>query len=324
MAVQFHVAHSALVHGAGVHRGRAVLSAPRTRCGYALGRCMQGDEADRRSTSSPASPASWRSRRPSTRSRGWPTTGSGFSTAVPIRSSPASVVDATCSRITRRWSIRAASSASSSRRRATLFRRPGQRPAGLRRRPTRRSSANCGIDGARQLLEHLYGPFGAAAAAVAPGTLLRSQPGRLRAAAEPQPRSARLAVRARRLQRAGCRPVRCRLHVAFHGCKQGQSYVHDAFVRRAGYLAAADAGSIVVLFPQIEPSYQPLNPNGCWDWWGYERRGLRDAPRAADRGDQGDGRRPARRAGGDPPAEFRARTPAAAGRRTAPRSGARP
>jgi poly(3-hydroxybutyrate) depolymerase len=63
--------------------------------------------------------------------------------------------------------------------------------------------------------------------------------------------------------------ARCRLHVAFHGCKQGQSYVQDAFARRAGYLAAADAGSIVVLFPQIAPSYQPLNPNGCWDWWGY-------------------------------------------------------
>jgi len=24
-----------------------------------------------------------------------------------------------------------------------------------------------------------------------------------------------------------------------------------------------------VLFPQVEPSFQPLNPNGCWDWWGY-------------------------------------------------------
>ncbi len=62
----------------------------------------------------------------------------------------------------------------------------------------------------------------------------------------------------------------CRLHVVFHGCKQGASYVKDAFVQRSGYLAAADAGSIVVLFPQVEPSFQPLNPNGCWDWWGYE------------------------------------------------------
>jgi hypothetical protein len=25
-----------------------------------------------------------------------------------------------------------------------------------------------------------------------------------------------------------------------------------------------------LLFPQVAPSYQPLNPNGCWDWWGYE------------------------------------------------------
>lgn len=64
-------------------------------------------------------------------------------------------------------------------------------------------------------------------------------------------------------------PGRCRLHVVFHGCKQGASYVDDAFVRRSGYVAAADAGNVVVLFPQVEPSFQPLNPNGCWDWWGY-------------------------------------------------------
>jgi hypothetical protein len=35
-----------------------------------------------------------------------------------------------------------------------------------------------------------------------------------------------------------------------------------------------------VLFPQIEPAMQPLNPNGCWDWWGYEdsRYALREGP----------------------------------------------
>jgi len=41
-------------------------------------------------------------------------------------------------------------------------------------------------------------------------------------------------------------------------------------VRRAGYLQVAEANRIVLLFPQIEPSMQPLNPMGCWDWWGYE------------------------------------------------------
>ena len=41
-------------------------------------------------------------------------------------------------------------------------------------------------------------------------------------------------------------------------------------MRDAGYLEWAASNGIVLLFPQVEPSYQPLNPNGCWDWWGYD------------------------------------------------------
>ena len=41
-------------------------------------------------------------------------------------------------------------------------------------------------------------------------------------------------------------------------------------MQRAGYLEIAETNRVVLLFPQIEPSFQPLNPNGCWDWWGYE------------------------------------------------------
>ena len=62
----------------------------------------------------------------------------------------------------------------------------------------------------------------------------------------------------------------CRLHVVFHGCKQGASFVGEQFVRSAGYLEWAASNGIALLFPQVAPSYQPLNPNGCWDWWGYE------------------------------------------------------
>ncbi len=69
--------------------------------------------------------------------------------------------------------------------------------------------------------------------------------------------------------RAGSRRS-CRLHVVFHGCRQGRSFVGDALVRGAGYLETAAANDIVLLFPQLVPSFQPLNPNGCWDWWGYE------------------------------------------------------
>ncbi|MGI9245139.1 MAG: hypothetical protein ACR2I8_00295 [Steroidobacteraceae bacterium] len=28
-------------------------------------------------------------------------------------------------------------------------------------------------------------------------------------------------------------------------------------------------GDVVVLFSQAERSFRQLNPNGCWDWWGY-------------------------------------------------------
>jgi len=76
------------------------------------------------------------------------------------------------------------------------------------------------------------------------------------------------------------RNTSCRLHVVFHGCKQGASFVGDRFVRNAGYLEWAASNRIVVLFPQIEPGATPLNPNGCWDWWGYEgeRYAVRDGP----------------------------------------------
>ncbi len=128
---------------------------------------------------------------------------------------------------------------------------------------------SCGFDGARQMLEHLYGSFDMPVAGVKPGTLVHFSQAPYAQAADAEG----LAARGWLYVPAACSgngaAGRCRLHVAFHGCKQGASYVKDAFVQQAGYLAAADAGRIVVLFPQVEPSFQPLNPNGCWDWWGY-------------------------------------------------------
>ena len=38
---------------------------------------------------------------------------------------------------------------------------------------------------------------------------------------------------------------------------------------QTGFNAWADTNQIVVLYPQtIKSSFSPLNPNGCWDWWG--------------------------------------------------------
>ena len=64
-----------------------------------------------------------------------------------------------------------------------------------------------------------------------------------------------------------CEREQCRLHVAFHGCRQDIASIHDDFVRDAGYNRWAASNNIVVLYPQTEAS--PGNPNGCWDFWGY-------------------------------------------------------
>jgi poly(3-hydroxybutyrate) depolymerase len=62
----------------------------------------------------------------------------------------------------------------------------------------------------------------------------------------------------------------CRIHVAFHGCSQGIGVLGRTFPRQAGYDRWADANRIVVLYPQVTKStLRPLNPRGCWDWWGY-------------------------------------------------------
>ena len=73
---------------------------------------------------------------------------------------------------------------------------------------------------------------------------------------------------------------KCRIHIALHGCKQGQSYLPltpppggglyygTTFVKHAGYDRWADNNHLVVLYPQAV-SIPLKNPNGCWDWWGY-------------------------------------------------------
>lgn len=59
----------------------------------------------------------------------------------------------------------------------------------------------------------------------------------------------------------------CRLHVSFHGCKQYAGAVGDAYARLTGLNEYADSNQLVVLYPQADKSV--MNPNGCWDWWGY-------------------------------------------------------
>lgn len=63
----------------------------------------------------------------------------------------------------------------------------------------------------------------------------------------------------------------CRIHVAYHGCAQNREMVGDTFIKETGFARWADTNRIIVLFPQTQTT--PLNPQGCWDWWGYTGSG---------------------------------------------------
>ncbi len=76
-----------------------------------------------------------------------------------------------------------------------------------------------------------------------------------------------------------CAHERCRVHVAFHGCRQNAAAIGERFVREAGYNRWAAANRIVVLYPQTVARSGwggsfwhwnfVYNPRACWDWWGY-------------------------------------------------------
>lgn len=59
----------------------------------------------------------------------------------------------------------------------------------------------------------------------------------------------------------------CRVHAVFHGCGQSRAQVGDAVIRDTGFADWAETNKIIVLFPQVAAS--ALNPQACWDWWGY-------------------------------------------------------
>ena len=60
---------------------------------------------------------------------------------------------------------------------------------------------------------------------------------------------------------------KCKLHVAFHGCKQTLEHIGKEFIELTGLNDIAESNDIIILYPQIQKSI--VNPEGCWDWWGY-------------------------------------------------------
>ena len=119
----------------------------------------------------------------------------------------------------------------------------------------------CGYDAAGELLGHLYGPLNAP---------VETSTGLLPVTQEPY-EEAWLTDQAWLYAPADCRNgAVCGLHIAFHGCAQSAEVVGDAFAKGAGFNEWAETNRLLVLYPQVKSSkLAPVNPLGCWDWWGY-------------------------------------------------------
>jgi poly(3-hydroxybutyrate) depolymerase len=136
--------------------------------------------------------------------------------------------------------------------------------------------SDCTYDAAGELLAHIYGPLEppVEASAEPGGTLLEFDQSEFFGTDERASMDSTAQVY---IPRSCADGATCRLHVAFHGCRQFQENIGDAFYANAGYNSWAEANDIIVLYPQTvayERTFLGVqlawpNPLGCWDWWGY-------------------------------------------------------
>ena len=133
------------------------------------------------------------------------------------------------------------------------------------------------FDAAGQLLAHLLGPLKPAVTPPDGAIVAFDQ----RPFIDGRPIDASLGEEGYAFVPAACRAGGCRIHVAFHGCRQSAGEIGRRFVEGAGYNNWAAGNRIVVLYPQTTTRYGlafgsfkwVLNPNACWDWWGYSGSG---------------------------------------------------
>jgi poly(3-hydroxybutyrate) depolymerase len=128
--------------------------------------------------------------------------------------------------------------------------------------------SDCDVDGAGELLQWIYGTLQPKTANGPAGRFVEFD----QAAFLPRPAEHGMAATGWLYVPPGCEGdgAGCRLHVAFHGCRQTAALVGDAWIRNAGYNGWADANRIVVLYPQAAPLPPFKNPNACWDWFAYD------------------------------------------------------
>jgi poly(3-hydroxybutyrate) depolymerase len=129
------------------------------------------------------------------------------------------------------------------------------------------------IDAAGQLLTHLLGPLKPAARTPDGEIIAFDQRPFINGSAI----DASLAEEGYAFIPKACQSGACKVHVAFHGCRQNAGEVGRRFIEGAGYNAWAANNRLIVLYPQTTARAglafgslkMILNPKACWDWWGY-------------------------------------------------------
>ncbi|MDH3665168.1 MAG: hypothetical protein OEU92_34995 [Alphaproteobacteria bacterium] len=123
---------------------------------------------------------------------------------------------------------------------------------------------DCDYDQAGDLLRHIYGPLNPPVTAPS-GQLIEFD----QAEFLPDPKNHGLNESGFVYIPADCAASAiCRVHIAFHGCKQATALIGDRFRTTTGYRQWADSNRIIVLYPEAHATL--TNPNSCWDWWGYD------------------------------------------------------
>lgn len=125
---------------------------------------------------------------------------------------------------------------------------------------------NCNFDLAGEILKWIYGPLNAKNSGTLGGSFVEFNQAEFIAS----PATHGMAASGWAYVPASCGSgQQCKLHVVVHGCQQDPTKIQDKYYRSTGYNRWADTNGIIMLYPQTAPS-SVGNPNGCWDWWGYD------------------------------------------------------
>ncbi len=126
---------------------------------------------------------------------------------------------------------------------------------------------NCNFVQSQDILKHIYGDLQPAVATLSGKIVKFDQSEFIKSGYTSMSDDAYLYVP------KACEAETCKVHIAFHGCEQGATKIGNLFYGTTGYNELADANKMIVLYPQAEASsgwfFTPLNPKGCWDFWGY-------------------------------------------------------